>query len=346
MQRVLVTGATGFIGGHLTEALTRSGIETRCLVRPTSDTRRLSEIGAILVQGDVTRADGLDEAVANVDLVIHLAGLISALSRAELNKANAEGTGLVAAACARQKVPPTMIVVSSAAAAGPAERGATRVESDPVGPVSNYGRSKRAGELSAAKWSDRIPLSIVRPGIVFGPRDQLTLPIFKTIATWGVHPVVGMGRTKLSLVHVHDLVDLLLKVGANGERLLAAESDATQPAAGVYFASHDSSPSYLEFGRLIAAAMNKPVVPIPLLPPVAWSAAAVNQLWSQVRRRSDAFNVDKIREAVQPSWAISNEKAKRQLGWKPRASLEEQLQDTVAWYESNKWIKIRRLLGS
>jgi nucleoside-diphosphate-sugar epimerase len=92
--------------------------------------------------------------------------------------------------------------------------------------------------------------------------------------------------------------------------------------------------------------MNRRVVPIPLFPPVAWSAAAVSQLWSQVRRRSNAFNIDKIREAVQPSWAISNEKAKRQLSWKPRASLEEQLQDTVRWYEVNKRIKIRRLPGA
>jgi nucleoside-diphosphate-sugar epimerase len=346
MQRVLVTGATGFIGGHLTEALTRNGNETRCLVRPTSDTRRLSEIGAALVEGDVTKADGLDEAVANVDLVFHLAGLTTALSKAEMSKVNAEGPGLVAAACARRQTPPAMIVMSSVAAAGPTERDAIRVESDPVAPISNYGHSKRAGELAAAKWADRVPITIIRPGIIFGPRDRLTLPIFKTIATWGIHPVVGMGRTKLALLHIDDLIDLLLKVAHNGERLPATESGATEPGAGVYFASHGSAPSYREFGSLIARAMNRQVVSIPLFPPVAWSAAAVSQLWSQVRRRSDPLNVDKIREAVQTSWAISNEKAKRQLNWKLRASLEKQLQDTVKWYEANKWIKIRRLPGN
>ncbi|MFV2066466.1 MAG: NAD-dependent epimerase/dehydratase family protein [Pirellulales bacterium] len=346
MQRVLVTGATGFIGGHLAEALTRNGVETRCLVRPTSDTRRLSDIGVTLVEGDITEANGLDEAVANVDLVFHLAGLTTALSKAEMSKANAVGPGLVAAACARLQTPPAMIVLSSVAAAGPTERDTIRVESDPVAPVSNYGHSKRAGELAAAKWADRVPLSIIRPGIIFGPRDRLALPIFKTIATWRIHPVVGMGRTKLALLHVDDLVDLLLKVAYNGERLPATESDPAQPGAGVYFVSHDSTPSYRELGLLIARAMSRRVVPIPLLPPVAWSAAAVSQLWSQVRRRSDAFNIDKIREAVQSSWAVSNEKAKRQFRWKPRASLEEQLQDTVQWYEANQWIKIRRLLGN
>jgi nucleoside-diphosphate-sugar epimerase len=156
----------------------------------------------------------------------------------------------------------------------------------------------------------------------------------------------GMGRTKLALLRVDDLIDLLLKVADNGERLPATQRDAAQPGAGVYFASHGSAPSYREFGSLIARAMNRRVVPIPLFPPVAWSAAAASQLWSQVRRRSDGLNIDKIREAAQASWAVSNEKTKRQLSCKPRASLEEQLHDTVEWYEANKWIKIRRLLGN
>jgi nucleoside-diphosphate-sugar epimerase len=136
-----------------------------------------------------------------------------------------------------------------------------------------------------------------------------------------------------------------LKVASSGERLPAAESDATPVGAGVYFASHDDAPSYREFGSLIAGAMNRRVVSLPVLPPVAWSAAAANQLWTQIRRRSDGFNIDKLREAVQPSWAISNEKARRQLDWSPSASLEAQLRDTVQWYEANHWLKIRRLLG-
>jgi len=200
MQRVLVTGATGFIGGHLTEALVGSGIATSCLVRSTSDTNRLSELGATLVEGDVTKAVGLDEAVADVDVVFHLAGLTMALSKAEMMQANAEGAGLVAAACARRESPPTLILLSSVAAAGVTARESIRVETDLESPVSDYGRSKRGGELAAARFADRVPMTFVRPGIIFGPRDRLTLPIFQTIAMSGIHPVVGLGRTKLAML--------------------------------------------------------------------------------------------------------------------------------------------------
>ena len=345
MQRVLVTGATGFIGGHLTKALLGKGVEVDCLVRSTSNTDRLSELGATLVEGDVTRADGLDQAVANADVVFHLAGLTTALSQAQMMQANAEGAGLVAAACARRETPPTMILLSSVAAAGVTARESIRVETDVEAPVSDYGRSKRGGELAVAKFADQLPITFVRPGIIFGPRDRLTLPIFQTIALSGIHPVVGLGRTKLAMLYVDDLIDLLLKVVSDGERLPPEEHAAAQVGAGVYFAAHDSTPSYSELGSLIAREMDRRVMLLPILPPVAWSAAAVNQLVSKVRRRPDAFCIDKIREARVPSWAISNEKAKEQLGWQPAAALEEQLRDTIEWYQANDWIKVRRLFG-
>lgn len=345
MQRVLVTGATGFIGGHLTAALVRRGVETRCLVRSTSDTKLLSELGATLVEGNVTQADGLDEAVADVDVVFHLAGLTTALSKAEMMRANAEGAGLVAAACARRESPPTLILLSSVAAAGVTDRDSMRVETDSEAPISDYGESKRGGELAAAKFADRVPMTFVRPGIIFGPRDRLTLPIFQTIAMAGIHPVVGLGRTKLAMLYVDDLIDLLFKVAANGERLPAKGSESVTVGKGVYFAAHDRAPSYSELGTLIARAMKKRFLLLPILPPVAWTAAAANQFFTRLRGRPDAFCIDKIREARVPSWAISSEKAKSQLDWQPGAPLEDQLRDAVEWYVANDWIKVRRLLG-
>ncbi len=345
MQRILVTGATGFIGGHLAETLTRNGFETRCLVRNGSDTTRLTKLGASLVVGDVTRSHGLDQAVEGVDVVFHLAGKVVAHSHAEMLRANEQGTELIAAACARQKTQPTLVVVSSVAAAGPVERNRIRLEKDGVAPVSKYGHSKHLGELAAARWADKLPMSVVRPGVIFGPGDRVTLPIFDAIARYGVHPFVGRGKMNVSLLYVNDLIRLLLKVAQYGERLSHPENNSLLSGDGVYFAAHDVAPSYREFGEMIAGEMEKRCIPIPLFPPAAFVLAATNQLLSRIRRRPDGLNIDKIREATQPSWAVSNQKAKRQLSWSPQASLAEQIQATIAWYEQSNWLKVRRLRG-
>jgi nucleoside-diphosphate-sugar epimerase len=147
------------------------------------------------------------------------------------------------------------------------------------------------------------------------------------------------------MLYVDDLIDLLLKVVSGSEHLPAEGGDAGQAGAGIYFAAHESTPSYSELGTLIARAMDRRVMPLPILPPVAWTAAAVNQFVSKIRRRPDAFCIDKIREARVPSWAISSEKARTQLGWQASGSLEDQLRAAVEWYEDNGWIKVRRLFG-
>jgi nucleoside-diphosphate-sugar epimerase len=343
MQNALVTGATGFIGGHLTESLVRRGVNVRCLVRATSNTKHLAGLGVKLIEGDVTRPDSLSKAVDGVEVVFHLAGLITALRKQDMWKANAESPGSIAAACSHCDTPPALVLLSSVAAAGPADSSLALQETDSPAPVSEYGRSKRAGEIAAEAWSRDVPITIVRPGIIFGPRDRLTLPIFKTIATWGVHPVVGFGKTKIAMLHVEDLVELLLAVADRGERLPANKSQ--QPGTGVFFAADENAPSYHELGLLIARAMDRRVIPLPSPPALAWSAAAASQLCSQLIRRATPVNFDKIREARQPSWAISSAKAQQQLGWSPQASLEERLRETVDWYIEQDWLKVRRLFA-
>ena len=342
MQRVLVTGATGFIGGHLVEALLRQGVEVRCLARPTSNTNRLAELDVTLCAGDVTDPHGLEEAIDGTDVVFHVAGLTTALSKRAMWRVNRDGAATVATACSRQQRPPTMVLVSSVAAAGPADQSTARCETDSAAPVSIYGRSKRAGELAVEQFAGTFPITVVRPGIIFGPRDRLTLPIFKTIATWGIHPLVGLGRTKISLLHVADLIELLLAAAESGERL-PAPSNAQPAGTGIYFAADEVAPSYRELGLLIAKAMQRRVIPLPTPPACAWTAAAISQLASQLIRRTTPFNLDKIREATQASWAITPAKATRQLGWLPGAPLEARLRETVDWYLAQKWMKVRRL---
>ena len=154
-MRILVTGATGFIGGVLANQLAARGDRVRALVRATSRTHALARLGAELAPGDVSDPASLQRAVEGCEGVVHLAGAVKALSKAELFRANAGGTRNVVEACARTGC--RLVYVSSLAAAGPSLGGRPRREEDPPAPVSSYGESKLAGEAAVRAAAGRCP---------------------------------------------------------------------------------------------------------------------------------------------------------------------------------------------
>lgn len=340
MGKVLVTGASGFIGGHLTAALARSGNSVRCLVRSSSDVSELRSLGIELVPGDVRDPAAVESAVYGTDVVYHVAGLTRALRKSDLWDVNERGTENVAAACAKQLTPPVHIYVSSIAAGGPTEYGRQRVESDPSTPVSNYGRSKLAGEHAARTQSHAVPTTIVRPGIVIGPKNRECLPIFETIDRSGIHPVAGFRSPALSYIHVDQLVDLLLRAARDGVRVPGRAGGSDSPGTGHYHASMDEFPNYAEFGRLIAKALGRSQAFVfPIAMPIPYIAAGVNEVIARWRGQPDPFNIDKIREANGRSWACSSALAQRQLGFRPMGTLSEQLESIVQWYREHGWLR-------
>lgn len=340
MTRALVTGASGFIGGHLVDRLLRRGDAVRCLVRSSQAAERLRQLGAEPLIGDVTDGTTAVRAVADVDVVYHAAGLTSSWSLAELERVNAGGAATVAAACAARSTPPVLVYVSSIAASGPCPRGTVRVERDPARPVSRYGLSKRLGELATAARADRTPTTIVRPGIVFGPGNRELLPMFKSIHQFRLHASPGFVAPRLSYIDVGDLVGLLIAAAERGRRLHGAGGDGVWSSAeGVYFATADEHLSYAEFGKLVGRALGvRPFLVLPLSFPFPWIAAGVSELAMRLLGRSTSFNLDKIREAVEPCWACSGEAARRDLGFAPSASLAEQLRATADWYRQAGWL--------
>jgi nucleoside-diphosphate-sugar epimerase len=231
------------------------------------------------------------------------------------------------------------IFVSSVAAAGPAPKDRLRAESDSPAPVSNYGRSKRAGEIAVEELARQLPATVVRPGIVFGQRNSETFPIFATIRRFRCHPIAGCRSPRLSLIHVEDLVEILLRSADRGARIDPSEIESGRLGRGYYFACAPEFPTYAELGRMIAKPLGRPwMLPIPAPYPLPWLIAGGNQLMSQLRRRPDSFNLDKIREARVASWACSPEAARRDLGFAPPRSLAERLSETVQWYFEHGWL--------
>lgn len=183
MTKVLISGATGFIGTHLAQAAVSQGYDVTCLMHRTLPSQRLDRLSVRRVCGNVTDRDSLAAAVQGQDIVFHLAGCVKAIQPCRFYEINEQGTRNIAEVCAARTTPPVLIVVSSLAAAGPSSPERPRREDDdPPRPVSHCGRSKLAGENAARQLADRVPTTIVRPPVVFGEGDPATCEIYRPIA--------------------------------------------------------------------------------------------------------------------------------------------------------------------
>lgn len=338
-MKAFVTGATGFIGSHLAGALVDAGYEVACLTRSRSSTERLKPLNVELVHGDVQDVDSLKSAFRGADVVFHLAGLTKSLDNSEMLRINATGAGNVAEACAAQANPPTLVAVSSLAAAGPAPNGRPRVEADPVRPTSDYGRSKRAGELAVAKFAAQAPISIARPPIVFGEGDKDMLGMYRPIKWLGVSPEPWRNDRRMSMIHAADLSAGLIAVAQSGRRIAPTGLEEDKEAAGVYFLAAQKQPTYAEWGRLIAQSLGRRRFrPLPAPDFVMWAAAGLADAWAYIRRRRGIFNIDKVREATAGSWTCSGDRARAELGFEVKATLEDRFAETTRWYKNERWV--------
>ena len=361
MKRVFITGGTGFIGKHLVDALLAHGATCVCLVRASSRRSHLERPGVDLVVGSIDTPQSYASALSGCDTAIHLAGLTQALTVAEFERVNGLACGFLADACIAAGVARVVYISSLAAAGPPPDDQRMRVETDPELPVSDYGRSKLMGEQEFAKRADRLAVTILRPGVVYGPDDHKFGQLVQAIARWRIHFVIGRNDPKLSLIHVDDLAALILLAALKGETLTPPstitragevhpgtdsvgtdavgaerESGASQSsvsATGIYFACDDREfISYGDLGRRVAAALAAPAfvwrVRRPVGFAIGWTAETFQRLWG----RASFLNVDKVREATAPSWTCSSEKARRQLGFEPAATLDDHLPHTVATY--------------
>lgn len=336
-QPVLVTGASGFIGGRLARRLIELHGRVFCLVRVHSRNDELRSAGVQLITGDITDRVSVERALAQsrAGTVFHLAGLVRALRSGDFMRVNEGGTEIVASACAARTEPPILVVVSSLSAAGPNVAGGERVEGDSPQPVSNYGRSKLAGEQVATKYAGSLPITIVRPTIVFGPGDRAALKIFRPIAQWGLHIVPGQGEHRYSLVHVDDLVEALLLAAEKGERVVPGG----EPGHGVYFIAGEEQPTYAQLGQAVATALGRksPTV-LPLSDPLVILSGVIGDLVATLTRRPGWVVGDKIADVLAGSWTCSFAKARTRLGWFPAANLDERLRETAAWYRQSGWL--------
>jgi nucleoside-diphosphate-sugar epimerase len=307
MPAALVTGATGFVGSHLVDLLLERGWRVAALVRATSNLRWLEG-------KPVERVDPATSPLPDCDVLFHVAGTIRADTYAEYLAGNRDLAVRVFEAARTRR----FVHVSSLAAAGPGE---VVDETTPCRPLSLYGRSKLAGEEEIWKRRERIPVTVIRPPVVYGPRDFGLYDLYVTVSK-GLRPEIG-GPKRISIVHVRDLVEGI-----------AAAAESPAGANEVFYLANGETAEISTVMGLVAAALgNRPLrVGIPDRV-VRFLGALVEDAAAMVGKRS-MFGRDKALEMTQKAWCCSPAKAGKLLGWTARVPLERGMAEAVAWYRA------------
>lgn len=314
------------MGSHILDCLRERGIPTRILLRESSSRKFIgTHLDAIQTcEGSIGQPDSLQAALQDVTHVIHCAGLVRALRIREFYQANQIGTRNVVETANAAGVQ-RLVHVSSLAAAGPATKEQPVRESDTPQPVSEYGRSKLAGEHEVTRQC-RSEFVILRPAAVYGPRDREFLRLFKAVKS-GFLPDVGCGRQALSLVFVRDLA-----------RVIVDCLDRPAAVGKVFFVSNPEIRTAREFGELVAEEMKRQPIhlPIPrfLLGPVCWG----QELVSQLTRKANVLSRQKFAELRAPGWVCDGSRLRNELGLECPTTLAEGVRRTAVAYREEGWL--------
>lgn len=324
-ERVLVTGATGFIGSHLVDALLVNGYEVGVLIREKSDLRWLPGKGINYIYGDLTEKCAVPS-LDGFDHIFHLGGATRSTRTADFYLINRDGTERLLDAACKIRGLKRFVYMSSQAAAGPSPDGRAITEEDIPCPVSPYGKSKLQAEHAVLDCRDRFHVTILRPCAVYGQRDTYMLELFKSISM-GFLPSIGRGPMYLSFCYVRDLVRALI---------LSVLSD--HYSGEVFFIADGERYSMDFFAEQVSAELctrlHKVQIPV-------WAARVYATLadgWGVLRKKPAAFSRNKCAEGMQRNWVCSIEKARTILGFRPDYDLKTGLKATMQWYKENGWL--------
>jgi nucleoside-diphosphate-sugar epimerase len=317
-DRVLVTGATGFVGSHVAQALVEAGYEVRVGARASSDLRWISSLDTERVQLDVRgKPEDISRAVENVDVVVHAAGITRARRAGDYYSVNAGGTRRLAAAALRAEVR-RFVLISSLAARGPDGRDH---------PESDYGRSKLEAENHLRSVEGRMEAVVLRPAAVYGPRDTDLLPLFR-MARAGWLPVPS-GAALLQPIYVQD----------------AARSALAAARATVGFGPFPVAENRRYTWRDVAAGLEKALgrtVRAVRLPAGAFVLAGLAAEWvAKPLSAVPILDERRSRDLALNAWTCDVSGTEEALGWRAEVPLFEGLERTARWYGQVGWLSMK-----
>jgi len=336
--KILVTGSNGFIGSHLVEELTKRRYDVYCLVRKTSNLSYLRGLDVKYLYGDVEDKKSLEEAVKNgFDYIFHLAAVVRAVDPQTYYKVNLEGTKnlLEVSAKFNPRCLQMFIFLSSQAVTGPSPSDAShdeekpKNENDACNPITDYGKSKLLAEQEVMKYKDNIPVVIIRPSTVYGPRDKDVYFIFK-LANYGIFPIIGDKNRKISVCFVKDLVNALVS--------LVERKFNTEINGKIYFIAEEKPYRWDEIGEVLSTALRKKLVKLTIGKNTLFLAAAISEQTAKLFSKGQTiFNRQKAQELI-GSWACDVSLAKKELRFVAKIPLLEGARITFSWYKKHRWL--------
>lgn len=326
---ILVTGATGFLGSALTTALVKRQKEpVRVLVRDEAKAREMFGNGVEIVCGDITDVEQVRQAVDGVRVVYHLVGRLyhPSVPASLYRETHVEGTRILLDACKNQQQIQRIVHCSTTGVLG--VTGPVPAKEDaPFAPTNPYEATKLEGELLAlkAQREDGLPVSVVRPGLVYGPGDLHLLSFFTTINK-GIPPIIDGGKALIHPVYIDDMTDAFM---------LCAERP--QAIGHSYNIAGNAPVSFRQLATAIAHSLNKPEprVDVPL-----WLALIASDIFSIIPGfQGERAPLTRSRvKFLTNSRVYSIERARTDLGYSPLVGLDEGMKLTAAWYKKHGYL--------
>ena len=331
--KILVTGASGFIGSFIVEEALRRGMETWAAMRGTSSKQYLKDERIHFIELNLSSQDDLERQLAGqqFDYVVHAAGVTKCLNKEDFYRINTEGTkNLVRALTALKKPLKRFVYISSLSVYGAIREQQPYEdirEDDTPQPNTDYGRSK----LQAEQWLDALtprtlPYVILRPTGVYGPRERDYFLMAKSIKQHSDF-AVGYKQQDITFVYVLDVVQAVFLACERGE------------TGRKYFLSDGQVYQSTTFSNLLREELGHPwwiriKAPIWVLRVVTFFGDKIGHMTGKI----SALNNDKYHILKQRNWRCDIGPARRELGYEPRYQLEEGVRLSVKWYKENGWL--------
>jgi nucleoside-diphosphate-sugar epimerase len=328
-SKYLITGATGFVGGHIAEACAARGHGVRALARAGSDASALERAGVEIIRGDVTDPSAIQRALDGVDVVVHCAAKVGDSGPVEeYRTVNVEALRSLIDACRSRPLKRFIHMSSLGVYEAKHHHGTDESEPLPATHLDGYTQTKVEADRLAQEYQKkyRMPLVILRPGFVYGPRDRVVLPnLIKRMTSGKVH-YLGGDRRALNTIYIGNLIEAVF---------LAAEKP--EAIGQIYNLTDGEFVSKRRFFESVSDGMglrrSKQILP-------RWLAALVVRQVERQMRRAIAKGKKPLLTPAQFKFLLLNldfsiEKAKKELGYKPRFTFEEGMRETLAWYRQN-----------